>query len=145
MGIHPFPGTIKSAFIISILGKKAHPIMNYSRTDLTTEEMLLVNSEVEKKKRNLVVAYLLWFFLGGFGAHRFYFKKTGSALAMLALTVGSIVLTVVLIGFIGLFVSGIWALVDAFLMPGWQQREVEAIERETIESLKTRSERQAAF
>ncbi|WP_236634596.1 TM2 domain-containing protein [Exiguobacterium sp. SL-10] len=107
--------------------------------------MLLVNSEVEKKKRNLVVAYLLWFFLGGFGAHRFYFKKTGSALAMLALTVGSIVLTVVLIGFLGLFVTGIWALVDAFLMPGWQQREVEAIERETIESLKTRSERQAAF
>ncbi|TCI61851.1 TM2 domain-containing protein [Exiguobacterium sp. SH3S1] len=119
--------------------------MNYSRTDLTTEEMLLVNSEVEKKKRNLVVAYLLWFFLGGFGAHRFYFKKTGSAIAMLALMVGSIVLTIVLIGFVGLFAAGIWALVDAFLMPGWQQREVETIERETIESLKTRNEQQAAF
>lgn len=145
MGIHPFPGTIKTAFIISIFGKKAHHIMNYSRTDLSTEEMLLVNSEVEKKKRNLVVAYLLWFFLGGFGAHRFYFKKTGTAIAMLALTVGSIVLTVVLIGFVGLFVAGIWVLVDAFLMPGWQQRDIEAIERETIESLKARAERQAAF
>ena len=45
--------------------------MNYSRMDLTTEEMLLVNSEVEKRKRSLLVAYLLWFFLGEFGAHRF--------------------------------------------------------------------------
>ncbi|MBR2078184.1 MAG: hypothetical protein IKF69_12465 [Exiguobacterium sp.] len=35
--------------------------MNYSRMDLTTEEMLLVNSEVEKRKRSLLVAYLLWF------------------------------------------------------------------------------------
>ncbi|MFN3366849.1 MAG: TM2 domain-containing protein, partial [Exiguobacterium mexicanum] len=61
--------------------------MNYSRTDLSTEEMLLVNSEVEKKKRNLVVAYLLWFFLGGFGAHRFYFKKTGTGIAMLLMVV----------------------------------------------------------
>lgn len=145
MGIHPFPGTIKTAFIISIFGKKAHHIMNYSRTDLSTEEMLLVNSEVEKKKRNLVVAYLLWFFLSGFGAHRFYFKKTGSAIAMLALTILSTALTVVLIGVFGFVILGIWVLVDAFLMPGWQQREVEAIERETIESLKTRSERQAAF
>lgn len=107
--------------------------------------MLLVNSEVEKKKRNLVVAYLLWFFLSGFGAHRFYFKKTGSAIAMLALTILSTALTVVLIGVFGFVILGIWALVDTFLMPGWQQREVEAIERETIESLKTRSERQAAF
>lgn len=137
MGIHPFPGTIKTAFIISIFGKKAHYIMNYSRTDLSTEEMLLVNSEVEKKKRSLVVAYLLWFFLGALGAHRFYFKKTGTGIAMLLM----VVLT---IGF-GAIITGIWALVDAFLMPGWQQREVEAIERETIESLKTRSERQAAF
>ncbi|WP_342621698.1 NINE protein, partial [Pseudomonas aeruginosa] len=24
-------------------------------------------------------AYLLWFFLGGFGAHRFYLGKTGTA------------------------------------------------------------------
>ena len=31
------------------------------RMDLTTEEMLLVNSEVEKRKRSLLVAYLLFF------------------------------------------------------------------------------------
>lgn len=119
--------------------------MSYSTSNLTTEELLYVNSEVEKRKPNLLVAYLLWFFLGGFGGHRFYFKKTGSAIAMLALTAVSFVLTLILIGFAGLFIAGIWALVDAFLIPGWQQREVEAIERETIARLEAREERQAGF
>jgi len=119
--------------------------MNYSTSQLTTEEMLFVNSEVEKRKPNLLVAYLLWFFLGGFGGHRFYFKKTGSAIAMLALTATSIALTVILIGFAGLFIAGVWALVDAFLMPGWQQQEVEKIERETIAHLEAREKRQSGF
>ena len=53
----------------------------------------------------MVVAYLLWFFIGTFGAHRFYMKKTGSAVAQLILT----------ITIIGAIVSGIWVLIDAFL------------------------------
>lgn len=76
--------------------------------NLTTEERLLVNSEVQKNGKNLGIAYLFWFFLGGFGAHRFYLGKKGSAIAQLILT-----LTVV-----GIVVSGIWVLVDAFLIPG---------------------------
>lgn len=47
-------------------------------------------------------AFLLAFFLGVFGVHRFYVGKTGSGIVMLVLT-----LTV-----IGSIVSGIWALVD---------------------------------
>ena len=31
-----------------------------SRMDLTTEEMLLVNSEVEKRKRSLLVSWKGW-------------------------------------------------------------------------------------
>lgn len=111
--------------------------MNYSRMDLTTEEMLLVNSEVEKRKRSLVIAYLLWFFLGAFGAHRFYFGKIGSGVAMLLIVVLSF-------GF-GAIISGIWALVDAFLMPGWQKRDIDKIERETIELLQTRTDRHTGF
>ncbi|WP_215113804.1 TM2 domain-containing protein [Exiguobacterium sp. s63] len=111
--------------------------MNVSRMDLTTEEMQLVNSEVEKRKRSLLVAYLLWFFLGALGAHRFYFKKIGSGIAM-------VLLVVLTLGF-GAIITGIWALVDAFLMPSWQQREVEQIERETIELLQTRSDRYTGF
>lgn len=111
--------------------------MNYSTSKLTTEEMLFVNSEVEKRKRSLLVAYLLWFFLGALGAHRFYFKKIGSGIAM-------VLLVVLTLGF-GAIVTGIWALVDAFLMPGWQQQEVEKIERETIAQLEAREQRQSGF
>jgi TM2 domain-containing membrane protein YozV len=31
--------------------------------------------------RTLTVAYLLWFFLGGLGAHKFYLGKTGVAIS----------------------------------------------------------------
>lgn len=47
-------------------------------------------------EKNWVVAYLLSWFLGGFGAHRFYLAKYGTAIAML-LTLGG---------------CGIWAIID---------------------------------
>ena len=72
----------------------------------------------ESSKKSAVVAYILWFFLGGFGAHRFYLGRTGSAVALLALFITSLLLTVVLIGGFGLIVVGIWLIVDAFLIPG---------------------------
>ena len=55
-----------------------------------------------------------------------------------------VLLVVLTLGF-GAFITGIWALVDAFLMPSWQQREVEQIERETIKLLQTRSDRYTGF
>ena len=59
----------------------------------------------KKNNGNNGVALLLCFFLGVFGAHRFYVGKNGSAIAMLILS----------ITIIGLFISGIWSLVD-FIM-----------------------------
>jgi len=73
----------------------------------------------EANKKSIVVAYLLWLFLGGAGGHRFYAGKTGSAVAQLLLLIFGLILTVVVVGgfmLIGLYV---WVLVDAFLIPGW--------------------------
>jgi TM2 domain-containing membrane protein YozV len=68
-------------------------------------------------KKSPLIAYLLWFFFGLFGAHRFYAGRMGTGLALLALS---------LIGFatVGavLLVSLIWVVVDAFLIPGWIRR-----------------------
>ena len=80
-----------------------------------------VAMQYDANKKSGVVAYLLWFFLGGFGAHRFYLGSKGPAIAQLVITLVSLVLTLVFIGIVGLVVVGIWVLVDAFLIPGMLQ------------------------
>ena len=77
----------------------------------------------EAQKKSTGAAYLLWFFLGGFGAHRFYLGQTGTAVAQLLL---------LLLGWIpfgiGWAVLGLWLLVDLFLIPGIiSQRNMELI------------------
>ena len=37
----------------------------------------MFDNEFEKKKKTVLAAYLLWFFLGVIGIHKFYLKKTG--------------------------------------------------------------------
>lgn len=73
----------------------------------------------DANKKSVGVTYLLWFFLGGLGGHRFYVGKTGSAIAILAMTIIGALLVMVGVGLILLAIVGIWVLVDAFLIPGW--------------------------
>ena len=70
-------------------------------------------------RKETSVAYLLWFFLGQFGAHRFYLGKAGSAVAMLLIFLISIPLVFVFVGYLGFFTVFVWWIVDAFLIPGW--------------------------
>jgi len=57
-------------------------------------------------ERKLLPAVLLCFLVGIFGTHRFYAGKTGSGVAMLVLT----------LTFVGVVVTGIWALVDLIVL-----------------------------
>ncbi|WOE49062.1 TM2 domain-containing protein (plasmid) [Bacillus thuringiensis] len=70
------------------------------KKDLTTDQMVLVTSEFEKKKKSKGLAYLIWFFLGGLGGHRYYARDFGMAIAM-TLTLGGL---------------GFWALIDVFFI-----------------------------
>lgn len=79
------------------------------------QRMMLYDSN----KKSLGLAYALWFFLGVFGAHRFYAGRTGSAVGMLIITLLSILLSVLLIGIVTFLVISIWWIIDAFLIPGW--------------------------
>lgn len=56
----------------------------------------------EISNKLILPAFLLSFFLGVLGAHRFYVGRTGSAIVMLILT----------LSFVGLFVSAVWNVVD---------------------------------
>jgi len=68
-------------------------------------------------KKSLLVAYLLWWFLGWAGAHRFYLGRTGSAIVMLMVFVISSVLLLIMIGWFGYLALGLWWLIDALLIP----------------------------
>jgi len=67
----------------------------------------------EANKKTALVAYLLWFFLGLFGAHNFYLGRTGVAVAQL-------ILSLILVGMI---ITIFWVLVDAFLIPSWVRQQ----------------------
>src|SRR5262249_5135040 len=85
--------------------------MNAAQPGLGADARAMMLFELNKKQAS--VAYVLWFFLGYFGGHNFYLKRSGIAVAQLLLT-----LTVV-----GLAITFFWTLVDAFLIPGRVRRE----------------------
>jgi len=67
----------------------------------------------DANRKSAVIAYILWFFLGWFGAHNFYLGRKGVGIAQVLLT----------ISVIGWFITLVWVVVDAFLIPGWVRRE----------------------
>ena len=73
-------------------------------------------------KKSPLVGYLLWFFLGFAGIHRFYLGATGSGIIMLLVFLVSTLLTVVAVGFLGYLVLGLWWLVDGLLIPRLAER-----------------------
>ncbi|MFD6511204.1 TM2 domain-containing protein [Bacillus sp. NPDC060175] len=91
------------------------------KNDLSSEQLALVNSEFEKNKKSKGLAYLIWFFLGGLGGHRYYARDFGMAIAM-TLTLGGL---------------GIWALIDVFFIGRRIGKKNEELERDIILKVKT--------
>lgn len=79
---------------------------------------LYIEQRVANESRSALVAYLLWFFLGFFGAHRFYLGRWGSGLVQLVLFGIGSALTFLLVGYLPLALLGLWWLLDALLIPG---------------------------
>lgn len=69
----------------------------------------------DARKKSLLIAYLLWFFLPMLGVHRMYAGKWVSGILMLTLTAVGGALTWILVGFLPLALSAIWWGVDAIL------------------------------
>lgn len=75
----------------------------------------MVQSQYQK---NLALAYVLWFFLGQLGIHRFYTGRAGTGIVQLLLGISGWATTAILIGWIPLFFLWIWLFIDIFLIPG---------------------------
>lgn len=99
---------------------------------LDEKQLSIVQSELENQKKSMVVAYLLWFFLGGAGAHRFYIGKTGSAVTMLILFLLGWGTTWLIIGFFLIIPLYIWVLIDAFILHNEVNRINQGIERDIL-------------
>jgi len=58
-----------------------------------------------KTKKNFIIAYTLWLFLGFFGAHRFYIKKEKAVVMLISPIVSYIIYNSIFLGYtaIGLF------------------------------------------
>ena len=61
----------------------------------------------QPRSPNLFLAYVLWFFLGGFGAHRFYLGSRAAWLQLLLTLVNTAVLVIALV----IFLTGIGEIV----------------------------------
>ncbi|MDG3039675.1 TM2 domain-containing protein [Roseicyclus marinus] len=84
---------------------------------LTTEQQLLIEQRVANDGKSTLVAYLIWFFAGFFGAHRFYLDKGNSGFLMLVFAVFA---CAALLGGTLLFLvvpSFVWVVIDFFLIP----------------------------
>ncbi|MEJ6008658.1 TM2 domain-containing protein [Novosphingobium aquae] len=84
---------------------------------LSDTQRMLIEQRVANDKPSTGVAYLLCLFLGPLGAHRFYLGATGTGIVMLILS----------LTFFGLIISGPWAFIDLFLIPGIISGKVDAM------------------
>lgn len=91
----------------------------YNKQNLSPQELLILQSELDKKGKSKTPAWLLWLFTGGIGGHRYYMGDIGYAVAM-TLTLGGL---------------GIWSLIDAFLINSVIDKKNEEVERDVMVKL----------
>ncbi len=73
-----------------------------------------VSVQMNLQGKNILVAYLLWWFLGWLGVHRFYLGRVGTGLAQLLLFIIGWVTLIILIGYVLLIVWLVWWALDAY-------------------------------
>jgi len=91
----------------------------------------------ENNRKSAGIAYLFWFLVGLFGAHRFYLHQFVTGTAMLALWVSGWIMILGAgspIGIICLILDGLWLVVDLFLIPGMARAYNEALLQELAAS-----------
>lgn len=127
--------------------------MNMTKSDLTTTELLVLNSEMNKREKNLGLAYLM-LLAGHLGVHRFYLKRIGTGVIQLCLFVLVILFYIVFAISVGVesvespdsmysffFLIPVillalaltaWVIVDACMLPGMVRKWNAELEQSLI-------------
>jgi len=123
------------------------------KKDLTPQELALLESEFQKRKKSPVVLWLLWLFTGNIGGHRYYLGDKGRAIAH---TIVFIVMLVIGLSLMAgaeteiealiyapmafglcLSIPALWALIDAFFIGRRLRKKNAEIEQELINKIKS--------
>jgi len=70
------------------------------------------------QQKSIALAYVLWFFLGQIGVHRFYTGRITTGILQLLLGVSGWATKWLLLGYIPLGILWLWLFMDIFLIPG---------------------------
>ena len=120
---------------------------------LTPHDLEVLNSELERRRKSVILAYALWFFLSFLGAHKFYLGKVGQGLLyVLGPTTAAVVVAVgavaaeerstkagevlALLGVAGILAFVIWWILDLFTLHRQTESVNERIERRLLSELK---------
>ncbi|MEY3233397.1 MAG: hypothetical protein RL230_668 [Pseudomonadota bacterium] len=95
--------------------------------EISQEDMIAIELRTDREAKDPFPAYVLWFFLGWLGAHRFFIGETKTGLAMLILS----------LSMVGFPITFVWWLTDAIRLGGLLQEKrdlvSDRIARETLE------------
>lgn len=138
-----------------------NPQMNSSKHMLSTNEMLILSSELNKREKSLALAYLM-LLAGHLGVHRFYLKRAVSGVIQLVLFLIAIISYVIftimfsaestmysdpsymdigawIVFLLSTLISGIaltiWVIVDACLLPGMVKKWNAELEQSLIDQI----------
>ena len=122
---------------------------------LTPHDLEVLNSELERRRKSVILAYALWFFLSFLGAHKFYLGKVvqgllyvvGPTTALLVFAVGAVAAeergaragaeVLALLGVFGFLAFVIWWILDLFTLHRQTESVNERIERRLLSELKS--------
>lgn len=101
---------LRSPYVTTVAGKRDHATIPTLRNALG--QAMAMNGG-----KSVAVAYVLLLLAGLFGAHRFYLGERGTATALLVVTLTSLLLTTVGIGFFTIGIAIVWVVIDLALVP----------------------------
>ena len=120
------------------------------KSGLTAQQLSVLSSEMEKHKKSTGLAYVLWFFLGTLGIHKFYVGKSGWGIIYLLM--GIIGWGVLIFGLVGvaaeeagmgagiiiaiilLSLLGVFLLIDVFtisrqIRKSYEKKEIKVLKK----------------
>ncbi len=117
---------------------------------LTDRELIIFNSELDRKRKSTATAYILYLFLGAFGVHKFYLGQPIKGISYIFMLLGGLSFlatpalnpsamtdasTVSSLGAISLLGLGLNMLIDLFTIPRQIKKQEDRVRNDLLTQL----------